>query len=107
MQKGTTEMTLIKRYSNRKLYDTKTSKYVTLLEIGDRIKRGEYFRVIDNHVPSQDLTVRTLAQVLLFLQDEKPTLGVEQLHALIRAPIHRPFAGATPANLEEELDRAE
>ena len=38
---------VIKRYSNRKLYDTTDSKYVTLLELADLIRAGEEVQVID------------------------------------------------------------
>jgi polyhydroxyalkanoate synthesis repressor PhaR len=54
---------VIKRYSNRKLYDTKDSRYVTLLQIGELVRRGEEVQIIDNKSKS-DLTEVTLAQVL-------------------------------------------
>jgi polyhydroxyalkanoate synthesis repressor PhaR len=53
----------IKRYSNRKLYDTKESKYVTLLQIGDLVRSGEEVQVIDNN-SKEDLTEVTLAQII-------------------------------------------
>ena len=42
------EAKIIKRYQNRKLYDTHESSYVTLDEIAKMIKNGEDLRVIDN-----------------------------------------------------------
>ncbi len=39
---------IIKRYSNRKLYDTRGSSYVTLLQIAEMIRDGEDVQVIDN-----------------------------------------------------------
>ena len=39
---------IIKRYSNRKLYDTKGSSYVTLLQIAEMIREGEDVQIIDN-----------------------------------------------------------
>jgi polyhydroxyalkanoate synthesis repressor PhaR len=54
---------VIKRYSNRKLYDTKDSRYVTLLQIGELVRRGEEVQIIDNK-SKNDLTEVTLAQVL-------------------------------------------
>ena len=39
---------IIKRYSNRKLYDTKGSSYVTLLQIAEMIREGEEVQIIDN-----------------------------------------------------------
>ena len=54
---------VIKRYSNRKLYDTKDSKYVTLLEIADQIRAGEDIQVIDN-ATKEDKTEVTLALII-------------------------------------------
>lgn len=59
---------LIKRYANRKLYDTSRSCYVTLDEIGAMIKDGEEIRIIDNQT-KEDLTSVTMAQILL--EDER------------------------------------
>ena len=53
----------VKRYSNRKLYDTERSKYVTLEEIADMIKAGEEVKIIDNK-SKEDLTSATLAQII-------------------------------------------
>ena len=40
---------VIKRYSNRKLYDTKDSRYVTLLQIAEMVRGGEEVQIIDNN----------------------------------------------------------
>lgn len=54
---------VIKRYSNRKLYDTATSKYVTLDDIAQMVKAGEDVRIIDNE-SKDDLTSVTLTQII-------------------------------------------
>jgi polyhydroxyalkanoate synthesis repressor PhaR len=54
---------IVKRYSNRKLYDTKDSRYVTLLQIGELVRSGEEVHVIDNN-SKEDLTEVTLAQII-------------------------------------------
>lgn len=54
---------IIKRYSNRKLYDTERSTYITLDEIADMVKDGEDIRIIDNST-KEDLTNVTLAQII-------------------------------------------
>jgi polyhydroxyalkanoate synthesis repressor PhaR len=54
---------VIKRYSNRKLYDTKGSRYVTLLQIAEMLRGGEDVQVIDNNT-KDDLTEVTLAQII-------------------------------------------
>src|SRR5215469_2467894 len=54
---------IVKRYSNRKLYDTKDSRYVTLLQIAEMVRGGEEVQIIDNN-SKQDLTEVTLAQII-------------------------------------------
>jgi len=54
---------VIKRYSNRKLYDTKDSRYVTLLQIAEMVRSGEEVQIIDNN-SKEDLTEVTLAQII-------------------------------------------
>ena len=54
---------IIKRYSNRKLYDTKDSRYVTLLQIAAMVREGEEVQIIDN-TTKNDLTEITLAQII-------------------------------------------
>ena len=55
---------IIKRYSNRKLYDTQESRYVTLEELEGMIRAGKEIRVTDAST-GEDLTSVTLAQILL------------------------------------------
>jgi polyhydroxyalkanoate synthesis repressor PhaR len=54
---------VIKRYSNRKLYDTQDSRYVTLLQIAGMVRSGEEVQIIDNNT-KDDLTEVTLAQII-------------------------------------------
>jgi polyhydroxyalkanoate synthesis repressor PhaR len=54
---------VIKRYSNRKLYDTKDSRYVTLLQIAEMVRSSEDVQIIDNNT-KDDLTEVTLAQII-------------------------------------------
>jgi polyhydroxyalkanoate synthesis repressor PhaR len=61
---------LIKRYGNRKLYDTEQSRYVTLEEISQMVRRGEEIRVVDNRT-QEDLTAVTLTQIMLEEQKNK------------------------------------
>ncbi len=55
---------LVKRYSNRKLYNTRESRYITLDELADLVKAGTEIRVVDND-SGDDLTSVTLSQILL------------------------------------------
>lgn len=61
---------IIKRYQNRKLYDTSDSCYVTLEDIGEMIKQGEEVQIIDNET-KEDLTGMTLAQIIFEEQKKK------------------------------------
>jgi polyhydroxyalkanoate synthesis repressor PhaR len=62
------ETRVIKRYANRKLYDTQRSKYVTLDQIADMIRSGEDVKIVDNN-SKEDLTTITLAQIIF--EEEK------------------------------------
>lgn len=55
---------LVKRYSNRKLYDTSESRYVTLDEIARWVKAGEDVKIVENE-SGEDLTAVTFAQIIL------------------------------------------
>ena len=55
---------LIKRYANRKLYNTQSSRYITLKGIAELLERGEEVRVIDNE-SGDDITKVALSQVLV------------------------------------------
>lgn len=61
---------VVKRYSNRKLYDTKDSRYVTLLQIAEMVRGGEEVQIIDNNT-KEDLTEVTLAQIIYEEQKQK------------------------------------
>jgi polyhydroxyalkanoate synthesis repressor PhaR len=75
---------IIKRYSNRKLYDTKGSSYVTLLQIAQMIRDGEDVQVIDN-ASKEDKTDVTLALIISEELREKPrAIPLSTLKALIR-----------------------
>lgn len=54
----------IKRYSNRKLYDTEDKRYITLDQIAELVRDGQDIRVVENQT-GQDLTNVTLSQILL------------------------------------------
>lgn len=57
-------MVIIKRYANRRLYDTALSSYITLEDVITRVKSAESFKVIDAK-SGDDLTRRVLTQAVL------------------------------------------
>lgn len=62
------EARIIKRYANRKLYDTQHSRYVTLDQISEMIRAGDEVKIVDNKT-KEDLTSVTLAQIIF--EEEK------------------------------------
>jgi len=72
---------IIKRYQNRKLYDTHQSCYVTLEEIAQIIRDGHEIKVIDNKT-KRDITYST--QIQLLFDQEKKTDGMENTSMLKR-----------------------
>lgn len=62
-------MPVIKRYANRKLYDTAAGQYVTLEEIRDMVLNGADVRVLE-HETDTDVTTLTLAQII-FEQEKR------------------------------------
>jgi polyhydroxyalkanoate synthesis repressor PhaR len=80
------DVRIIKRYQNRKLYDTHQSCYVTLEEIAQIIREGHEIQVIDNKTKN-DITYTTQIQ-LLFDQEKKSTKAgdTELLKRVIRSP---------------------
>lgn len=64
---------LIKRYQNRKLYDTRNSTYVTLDDIARLVKAGEDVQIIDNK-SDEDLTGVTLTQIIFEEGKKKKSL---------------------------------
>src|SRR5512146_2901235 len=77
------EPKVIKRYTNRKLYDTVESRYVTLDEIAEMIKAGAEVKIIDNRT-KDDLTSVTLAQIIFEEEKKTSKMSLETLRDMIR-----------------------
>lgn len=73
------EARIIKRYANRKLYDTQHSRYVTLDQISEMIRAGDDVKIIDNK-SKEDLTSVTLAQIIF--EEEKKQRSFLPLQAM-------------------------
>ncbi len=72
---------IVKKYSNRRLYDTDASHYITLDELAARIREGVDVRVVDAKT-NEDLTQSTLTQIIL--EHKAKLLPVPLLVQLIR-----------------------
>ena len=79
MSDVTPEVRIIKRYANRKLYDTLNSRYVTLDQIAEMIRDGDEVKIIDNK-SKEDLTTVTLAQIIF--EEEKKQRSFLPLQAM-------------------------
>ncbi len=73
------ETRIIKRYANRKLYDTEHSRYVTLDQISEMIRQGDDVKIVDNKT-KEDLTTVTLAQIIF--EEEKKQRSFLPLSAM-------------------------
>lgn len=106
-------MRVIKRYPNRKLYDTEDRQYVTLDQIAGLIRQGEEVHVVD-HAAGDDLTALTLSQII-FEQEKKHSgfLPHTLLSGLIQSggdrfnALHRAAASTLGfgAQVEQEIER--
>lgn len=79
----TEERVLIKKYSNRKLYDLNRSRYITLEEIAELIRQGGQVKIVGAET-QEDLTNITLVQILLEEEKRRNLLPVPFLHQLIK-----------------------
>jgi polyhydroxyalkanoate synthesis repressor PhaR len=77
------ETRVVKRYANRKLYDTQRSRYVTLEQIADMIRSGEDVKIVDNN-SKEDLTAITLAQIIFEEEKKSSFLPLSALRGIIQ-----------------------
>ena len=76
-------MLTIKKYSNRRLYDTDESRYITLDELAGRVRQGNDVRVVDAK-SGADLTQVTLTQIIVESRGLARLLPAPLLMQLIR-----------------------
>ena len=95
------DVRLIKKYPNRRLYDTRTSSHVTLADIRRLVIEEEPFQVVDAR-SGEDLTRSILLQVIQEAErDGEPILSSEMLQSIIRA--YGPFQGMLGSYLEKSI----
>jgi len=87
----------IKRYANRKLYDTRESRYVTLEHIAAMVRAGDDVRVVDNTTQA-DLTTATLAQIIFEEEKATPRLSLAGLREIIQQGV-TPSVPAVPTGV--------
>ena len=94
-KKSDDDVRVIKKYPNRRIYDTQDSKYIKVEDIRDMIVDGESFVVLDSKT-GKDVTRSVLLQLIIEQESEKnPLFTTENLKTFIRyygqVP-HQPFA---------------
>jgi polyhydroxyalkanoate synthesis repressor PhaR len=78
------EPRIIKRYPNRRLYDTLTSSYITLDDVKDLVLKHIKFKIIDNKT-NEDLTTYTLLQIISEYENQQaPIFTAQMLENIIR-----------------------
>ena len=90
---------LIKKYPNRRLYDTKTSAYITLGDVKELVLRFEPFKVVDAK-STEDLTRAILLQIIL----EEETGGVPLFSTDLLAQMIRFYGNAMQSMLGKYLE---
>ena len=76
-------MRTIRRYANRKMYDTWDSRYVTLADVASLVRRGEDLKIVE-HVTERDMTAMVFAQILFEEEKLSPRLSASELVRIIR-----------------------
>jgi polyhydroxyalkanoate synthesis repressor PhaR len=102
------ERHLIKKYANRKLYDTRTSRYVTLDGIAQLVRDGHDIRVVDRD-NGHDLTQVILSQIVLTEEKKGPKrlvdAGADALHDRGQALLDYVRRTLMPEDLVTEVER--
>src|SRR6266446_2171319 len=91
---------LIKKYPNRRLYDTRTSTYITLADVKKLVLQGEEFQVVDAKT-SEDLTRSILLQIIL----EEESAGTPMFSSDVLTQFIRSYGNAMQGMLGAYLER--
>jgi polyhydroxyalkanoate synthesis repressor PhaR len=102
------ETHLIKKYANRKLYDTRTSRYVTLDDLAQLVRDGHDIRVVDRD-SGADLTQVVLSQIVLTEEKRGPMgivdAGADVLQERGQALLSYVRRTLVPGDLVNEVER--
>lgn len=96
-------VTTIKKYANRRLYNTKTSSYVTLDHLAEMIKQNEDFVVVDAKT-GDDLTRSVLTQIIVEQEGKGQNLLPIKFLRKIIGFYGDSLGGVLPRYLEESMD---
>ncbi len=93
-------MILIKKYANRRLYDTSNSSYITLPECADILRTSQQVQIIDAKT-NQDITVLVMIQIIMECEQQRQILPVNALRQIIKA-----YDSQSASLLASHLERA-
>ena len=91
---------LIKKYPNRRLYDTKTSSYITLADVKQMVLKNEDFQVIDAKT-NEDLSRQILLQIIL----EEESGGMPMFTSDLLSQLIRSYGNAMQGMMGSYLER--
>ena len=91
---------LIKKYPNRRLYDTKTSSYITLADVKQMVLKQEDFHVVDAKT-GDDLTRQILLQIIL----EEESGSVPMFSSDLLSQMIRSYGGAMQGFMGSYLEK--
>jgi polyhydroxyalkanoate synthesis repressor PhaR len=101
-ERNADEAVVIKKYANRRLYDTQRSTYITLDDLGTMVREGREFRVVDAK-SNDDITHNVLTQIIMEAETKGSTLlPVNFLRQLI-GMYGDNLQGAVPDYLEASM----
>jgi polyhydroxyalkanoate synthesis repressor PhaR len=92
---------LIKKYPNRRLYDTKTSSYITLADVKQMVQKQEEFQVVDAK-SGDDLTRAILLQIIL---EEESTGGLPMFSSDLLSQLIRFYGNAMQGVMGTYLEK--
>ena len=93
------QVRLIKKYPNRRLYDTRTSSYITLVDVKDLVLKHEDFQVVDAK-SGDDLTRSILLQIIL----EEEAAGVPMFSSDVLSHMIRFYGNAMQGMMGQYLE---
>src|SRR5690242_17982890 len=100
-EEKTEQVRLIKKYPNRRLYDTKTSSYITLADVKVMVHKQEEFQVVDAK-SGEDLTRSILLQIIL---EEESTGGLPMFSSDLLSQLIRFYGNAMQGVMGTYLEK--
>ena len=94
------QVRLIKKYPNRRLYDTKTSSYITLVDVKQMVLKHEDFQAVDAKT-GDDLTRQILLQIIL----EEESSGVPMFSSDALSQLIRYYGNAMQGMMGQYLEK--